>query len=72
MRRRLKDTCFKKYGKDVRINASGCLGYCERGIAAVVYPSGQWLLDLTNQDDQKLLDAVDESQLSNQSPRLKS
>lgn len=28
--------------KDVRINASGCLDRCERGISVVIYPEGVW------------------------------
>lgn len=31
----------------VRINAAGCLGRCEEGIVAVLYPQGQWLTGLT-------------------------
>lgn len=62
MRRRVKEACSQKYGRDVRVNASGCLGFCERGIAAVAYPAGEWLLDLTSNDDQKLLDLVDKTQ----------
>lgn len=33
-------------GESVRVNASGCLDQCERGIAAVAYPQGKWFLDL--------------------------
>ncbi len=33
-----------------RINASGCLGQCEKGIAAVCYPKGEWKTELTAQD----------------------
>ena len=29
----------------VRVNASGCLGKCESGIACVAYPRGEWVLD---------------------------
>jgi predicted metal-binding protein len=32
--------------KAVRINAAACLGQCERGVAAVIYPAGEWHLDL--------------------------
>lgn len=37
-------------GEKIRVNASGCLGYCEHGIAAVCYPKGDWLLDLKNDE----------------------
>lgn len=30
----------------LRINASGCLGRCEEGIACVLYPSGEWFVDV--------------------------
>lgn len=43
----------------VRINNSGCLGYCEHGIAAVMYPQGEWFLGLTQEDAPKLIDAID-------------
>jgi predicted metal-binding protein len=33
-----------------RINASGCLGQCEKGIAAVCYPSGEWKTEITVND----------------------
>lgn len=55
MRRRLKEICKNEFGKDVRVNSSGCLGYCEKGIAAVIYPAGKWHFDLTATDEQKLL-----------------
>ncbi|MBT4650337.1 MAG: (2Fe-2S) ferredoxin domain-containing protein [Euryarchaeota archaeon] len=28
--------------KDVRVNKSGCLNQCEKGVACVVYPQGVW------------------------------
>lgn len=60
MRRELKERCKgQEWGKDVRINASGCLGHCERGIAAVLYPQGEWFFDLTNKDEETLFKAVE-------------
>lgn len=33
----------RKHGlKDIRIQKSGCLDFCENGIACVVYPNGTW------------------------------
>lgn len=62
MRKRLKEKFSQEYkSKDLRINSSGCLGQCEHGIAAVLYPQGEWFLDLTDQDDQKLYEAVSKS-----------
>jgi predicted metal-binding protein len=37
-----------------RINASGCLGQCEKGIAAVCYPAGEWQTHLELKDIEKL------------------
>lgn len=61
MRRDLKDRCRNEFGKDVRVNAAGCLGYCERGIAAVIYPQNKWMLELTNKDGNQILEAVREA-----------
>lgn len=45
----------------VRINASGCLGHCRRGVAAVLYPEGKWFLQLSGTDDKILQDALEDS-----------
>ena len=37
-----------------RVNASGCLGQCEKGIAAVYYPQGEWLTEINENDLEKL------------------
>lgn len=36
------------WGKRVRVNASGCLGRCEEGITAVLYPQGEWMVGLSS------------------------
>lgn len=41
-------------GQKIRVNMSGCLGQCERGIAVVLYPSGEWFLDVTPKDTQEI------------------
>lgn len=44
-----------------RVNASGCLGHCEQGIALVLYPEGKWFLGVKADDadmETKLLEAV--------------
>ena len=43
----------------VRVNASGCLDQCERGIAAVAYPAQKWFLDLHEGSAQELAAAVE-------------
>jgi predicted metal-binding protein len=40
----------------VRIFQSGCLGGCERGVMAVKYPAGELMMDLKQEDLQKILD----------------
>jgi len=37
-------------GPRIRINQSGCLGPCERGINAVCYPEGKWWHALEAED----------------------
>lgn len=44
-----------------RINASGCLGQCEKGISAVMYPQGEWKTGLTPDDLSTLSTWVDET-----------
>lgn len=43
----------------VRVNASGCLDQCERGITAVAYPQGRWFLDLHEGSAEELAAAVE-------------
>lgn len=50
MRDELKAWAKKNCAGKVRINAAGCLGHCEQGIAAVAYPQGKWFLDLKSTD----------------------
>lgn len=59
LRRNLKDRCKDAFGKDaVRVNSAGCLGQCERGIAAVIYPEGRWLLDLKKNDEDAIFEEI--------------
>lgn len=59
LRDSVKTACKGMTG--VRVNASGCLDRCEQGIAAVLYPAGQWFEGLTRDDTQTLVDAVKKS-----------
>lgn len=62
LRRELKERCKNApWGRDIRINSSGCLGHCEKGIAAVMYPQTEWFFDLTDKDGDKLFEAIDSS-----------
>ena len=58
----LKKLCKQKsYAKDVRINAAGCLGLCEKGIVAVIYPQQQWFENMTPADLPLLEQALDQA-----------
>lgn len=48
-------------GNKIRINASGCLGHCEEGIACVIYPQQKWLLGLNSGDAQTVCKSLDEA-----------
>ena len=58
LRKEVKEQCKKEFGKSVRVNSAGCLGYCERGIAAVIYPQGEWLFELDKKDSDKVVKRV--------------
>jgi (2Fe-2S) ferredoxin len=59
LHKQVKDACKDKpWSKDVRINRSYCLGQCEHGIAAVLYPQDHWMLNMRNDDVAILVDAV--------------
>ena len=45
----------------VRVNTAGCLGRCEDGIAAVLYPQGRWFTGLTAKDAPILETAVNDA-----------
>ncbi|MBY0413886.1 MAG: (2Fe-2S) ferredoxin domain-containing protein, partial [Bdellovibrionales bacterium] len=56
LRKNLKTRARELYSKnEVRVSASTCLGECDHGIAAVMYPSGEWTLGLRPQDEEKML-----------------
>ena len=61
LRQAIKEKCRTAFGKEVRVSSSGCLGFCERGIAAVVYPKTDWHLDLKKDAVDVLFQAVAKS-----------
>ncbi len=64
LRDSLKDWAAKAHPEwrgRVRVNASGCLGHCKRGIAAVLYPEGRWFTDLKKDDEAVLREALEGS-----------
>jgi len=46
LRQELKNWAKERFGREVRINASGCLDRCAEGIACVIYPQGEWHVGL--------------------------
>ncbi len=44
---------------EVRINASGCLGKCAKGINCVIYPEGQWISNLKPGDELDLIKEIE-------------
>ena len=55
IRARLKELAKQAGLQDrVRINASGCLDQCERGVTVVVYPEGVWYGAVTLEDVDEL------------------
>lgn len=61
LRDKVKEACSARpeWKGRLRINNAGCLGRCEHGIAAVLYPEGKWLLQLKKNDTEKLLEAIE-------------
>jgi (2Fe-2S) ferredoxin len=53
MRDYAKQICKNKGLNHVRVNQAGCLGRCEHGPVAVVYPEGVWyqLVDTSDIDE---------------------
>jgi (2Fe-2S) ferredoxin len=41
----------------VRVNKSGCLGRCDQGPVAVVYPEGVWYSYVDEEDIQEIVDS---------------
>lgn len=64
LRDHLKDWAAKTHPEwrgRVRVNASGCLGHCARGIAAVIYPEGRWFTELKCDDHAALQVALEDA-----------
>ena len=43
---------------EIRVNSSGCLGTCEKGISAVIYPQNIWLLNQAQTDQDKVFETI--------------
>lgn len=62
LRKRVKELCAEQVSKkDLRINASACLGNCEKGISAVIYPQAQHIDHLREGDEYELAQLALES-----------
>lgn len=62
LRKSIKTEAYEKFGKDrVRVSAVGCLGQCSDGIATVLYPQGEWLLNVRPEDKAKLIKKIEEN-----------
>ena len=49
-------TTIKNLGiKNIRINKSGCLNECERGVSMVIYPDATWYSIKTEEDIDKIV-----------------
>jgi len=55
LRDKLKQCVREKMIEGVRISKSGCLGYCEEGIAAAVYPDCVFVTKLKKHDGDVIL-----------------
>ena len=62
LHKKVKELCKNSpFNPDVRVNRSGCLGYCARGIATVLYPQNTWKLQMTKDSEQELFAAIKSS-----------
>jgi predicted metal-binding protein len=53
LRKNLKERAKLEFGpQNVRVSAVKCLGECKKGIAAVCYPSGQWITGIRASDEE--------------------
>ncbi len=65
LRDAVQEECKRRFdssitSKKIRINAAGCLGHCEEGIAAVLYPEGEWITNLKESDSLRLVAKIEE------------
>lgn len=48
----------KGLNQEIRVVKSGCLNYCQEGIAAVIYPEGKTLTGINLMDTEKLFNQL--------------
>ena len=64
LRDRLKVLCAdpeRGWAGRVRVNQAGCLGRCEEGLVAVIYPQGEWFTDLKPEDTDPVMTTLKQS-----------
>ena len=55
LRRNLKNRIREsEYSSQIQVTQSGCLGLCETGISAVLYPEGKWLTGLRAESEDEI------------------
>lgn len=54
-RKKVKNKAKAIWGNEVRVNGAKCLGKCEKGIASVIYPKGDWRVELRPGDEELLI-----------------
>lgn len=54
----LKKMCKEQFGRRVRVSASGCMGECENGVVAAIYPHNEWFFDVKPKDAKDLVERV--------------
>ncbi len=52
----LKDWVVRENLKDViKVSKSFCLGFCEKGITACLYPHNKWFTNISPSDSKKIM-----------------
>ena len=54
LKRRARDEGIK----NIRVQKSGCLNYCEQGVSCVIYPEGVWYSIKSEEDLEKVWDHI--------------
>ena len=61
IRKNLKNRCREQFSKEhVRVSAATCLGHCDEGIAAVLYPSCKWFTQIRPENEDQLFQEVEQ------------
>lgn len=59
LRRSLKNRIRSSdHSARVQVTSSGCLGQCDFGISAVLYPEGQWLTGLRFENEDEIFQSL--------------